>query len=200
MAFLAGFRKYRSTHLVLCALLGLTVWLSLPGAPATATAQAPPTLEEYEAKAAFLFNFAKFVHWPEPAAADEPLRIGILGTNPFGPAIQALENSTIGGRPVRVLFPTQQDDIRACQVLFISESENSRLNKLLDALAGHPVLTVSDMDNFAARGGMIALLLHNNRIRFKINLQSAQQAGLQLSSKLLSLALNAEELGRGRQP
>ncbi len=190
---------HRPTRLLLGALLVLSCSLGL-GAPASAKAQPPAVLEEYEAKAAFLFNFAKFVHWPQPTRAEEPLSIGIVGANPFGATIHHLEESSIGGRPVRVLFPENRDEIRACQVLFISRSESHRLPRWLADLEARPVLTVSDMDDFAARGGMIGLLLHNNRIRFEINLAAAQQAGLNISSKLLGLAINAEDLMRERRP
>uniref|UniRef100_UPI00272E88B7 YfiR family protein n=1 Tax=Geoalkalibacter sp. TaxID=3041440 RepID=UPI00272E88B7 len=190
---------HRPTRLLLFALLGLICSLSLC-APSSAKAQPPAALEEYEAKAAFLFNFAKFVLWPQPTRTEEPLRIGILGANPFGATIHHLEESSIGGRPVRVVFPENRDEIRACQVLFISRSEAPRLTRRLADLEGFPVLTVSDLDGFTEAGGMIGLLLHNNRIRFEINLAAAQQAGLSFSSKLLSLAINAEELGRERQP
>ncbi|SDM37822.1 protein of unknown function [Geoalkalibacter ferrihydriticus] len=187
-------------------LVGVCLCLGLLGAVAPQVNASPSStsLEEYEAKAAFLFNFAKFVYWPETeisaAPTNAPFCIGVIGENPFGPHIQRLEGSTIEGRPVRISFPDTTAAIRECQVLFIAESESARLEDVLARLELFPTLTIGDMEDFAARGGMIEMFLHDNRIRFRINLDAAHAAGLVISSRLLQLAANAEELMRGQHP
>ncbi|MCW5979823.1 MAG: YfiR family protein [Bryobacteraceae bacterium] len=160
----------------------------LPQPPAAPAERA----EEYRLKAAFLRSFAKFVEWPDSAGegARRKLLIGILGENPFGDGVQELlEAETPGGVMVETLAGRTLDRLQHCHVLFISASERSRLQQHLDALAQRPVLTVSDVEGFARRGGMIELLLDRNRIRFAINPAAVERAGLRMSSKLLSLAV-----------
>ncbi|UWZ79912.1 YfiR family protein [Geoalkalibacter halelectricus] len=180
------------------ALAAICLALVLLGAAAVPVQANPaaPALEEYEAKAAFVFNFAKFIHWPETRALDEDLCIGVVGDNPFGTHILQLQGSRVAGRSIVVAFPATVADLLSCDLLFISASESPRLEALLGALVQAPVLTVGDMEGFAARGGMIEMYLRDNRIRFRINLEAARAAGLDISSRLLQLASNAEELMR----
>ena len=154
----------------------------------SARAQSPG---EYEVKAVFLYNFAKFVEWPPnfPSEGNDPFVIGILGQDPFGAAVeQALLRKTINGRPLAIKRVKHAQDTRGCQILFISASESKRLKAHLAQLKGDPVLTVGDTENFAQEGGVIAFTLEDNRVRFEINVDAAQRAGLRISSRLLSLA------------
>ena len=153
------------------------------------TGQAP----EYQVKAAFLFNFAQFVDWPAPPEAvpdsAAPLVIGILGEDPFGGFLDAtVRGERLGARPFALRRYGKVEDIEQCDILFISRSEAKRMRAILASLKDRPILTVSDADRFAERGGMIRLVTDRHRIRLEINLEAAQGAHLTISSKLLRVA------------
>lgn len=143
---------------------------------------------EYQVKAVFLFNFAQFVDWPPGAFAEtqSPLVIGILGENPFeGFLDDAVRGEKAHGHDLTVQLFRRVEEITQCHILFISRSESARLDQILAKLRGRPVLVVSDMENFARRGGMIRLLTENNKIRLRVNVEAARAAQLTISSKLL---------------
>jgi hypothetical protein len=172
------------------ALLALLLWCLLPVLAFNPSARAQ-SVSEYEVKAVFLYNFAKFVEWPPDLSSNvnEPFVIGIVGRDPFGDAVeQSLLRNTLNGRALAIRRFKREQDARGCQILFISASERKRLQALLASLQGDPVLTVGDTENFAKAGGVIAFTLEDNRVRFEINVDAAQRAGLRISSKLLSLA------------
>ncbi len=172
-------------HLRIARLLGVAILLA---SPATRAQMAP----EYEVKAGFLYNFAKFVTWPPNVFADpnSPIVIGILGADPFGQGIgQVLARETAQGRPIRVREIAQVEDGRPeCHVLFVSQSERRNLPKILRTLAATPVLTVGDNEDFAALGGIIQFYLDQGHVRFIINVAASRRAGLKISSQLLRLA------------
>jgi hypothetical protein len=153
-------------------------------------APAQTASREYQIKAVFLFNFTQFVEWPAATFPDPqaPLVIGVLGEDPFGSLLEtAIRNEKAGEHPleIRRFDNAAQAD---CHILFISRSESAQLEAVLGALAGKPILTVSDADQAARRGVMIRFINENNRIRLRINLDSAKHAGLTISSKLLRSA------------
>ena len=144
-----------------------------------------------EVQAVFLFNFAQFVDWPAEAFPDPqaPLVIGILGKDPFGSILdQTVQGERIRGRPFRVERYRRVEDIKDCQILFISRSEAKRLDGILAALKGRPVLTVSNGDDFERSGGIIRFILDESKIRLSVDLEAAQAARLTFSSKLLRSA------------
>jgi YfiR/HmsC-like len=145
---------------------------------------------EYQVKAAFLFNFAKFVEWPADAfAADVPLQICVLGQDPFGRDFeQVIEDKTVNGHRLEVAHPEGVPQARACQILFIASSEKSRLREILTGLKGASVLTVGDTPGFAQLGGIINFVLDDNRVRFEINQKAAELMRLKLSARLLTVA------------
>jgi hypothetical protein len=154
------------------------------------TGAAGESSTDTQSKSKFLLNFAEFTEWPASAFAseNEPLIIGILGRDPFGKPLDKLaENEILKGRHVRVMRYRKVEEIKACHILYISKSEEPRLDRILRALKGKPVLTVSEMENSAIRGVMIRMRTENERIRLEINLESAKAAGLTLKSKLLRL-------------
>jgi len=154
---------------------------------------------EYQVKAVFLFNFARFVEWPGTAflAPGDPFVIGILGTDPFGPELESVvRGESVGTHPIQIARFRRVSDIQRCQILFISESESNRLEAVLRDLAGRPILTVGETENYALRGVMIRFTPDRGRIRLRINLQSARDAGLQISSKLLRPAEIVSEKAR----
>ena len=148
---------------------------------------------EYQLKAAFLYNFAKFVEWPTNVFAleDSPIVVGVMGQNPFGEDLDnTIRNKTINKHPIEIKATDSISDAKKCQILFISTSERDRLADILSGLRGASVLTVGEADtqDFIKSGGMINFVLVNNKIRFQINNEAAKSAGLKISSKLLSLA------------
>jgi hypothetical protein len=160
-------------------------------------AQDAPT--EYQVKAAYLFNFLKFVEWPGDPVADTHGRwvIGIVGDNPFGDELaQIISGKTVQGHELQVRRFQPGEDLHACHVLFISASEKKRLPSLLATLSGSTVLTVADMDHFIEAGGMIQFVMEDKRVRFAIDVGASGRARLKVSSKLLSLARTVTETER----
>jgi len=150
----------------------------------------PPT--EYQIKAAFIFNFARFVEWPAGAFAGttSPLVIGILGENPFRNDLQrTIGDKTVDDHPLVIKELRSQAEATNCHILFISSSEKPRLPQILKVVNGTSVLTVGEMERFTETGGMINFVQEGSKIRFQINNEAATGAGLKISSKLLNLAL-----------
>ena len=150
---------------------------------------ATPT--EYQLKAAFLLNFARYIEWPAtklPAAM--PIRICVLGRDPFADALTALDGRQAQGHDVRVRTIETVDRAADCHVLFVSESEERRLVNVLHATSGKAILTVSDIDGFADAGGAIAFVNEDDRVRFDINYGILQRDSLRASAQLLRLGRN----------
>jgi hypothetical protein len=146
---------------------------------------------EYDVKAAFLYNFIKFTAWPgeEMSKSDEPFVIGVLGKDPFGAALdKVVEGETVNKKAIVTKRFSRLEDAVSSHVLFISSSEGNNLPAILRALDSHSVLTISEIDNFAQRGGVINLKKENERIVFEINIDAAKQAGLTMNAQLLKLA------------
>lgn len=147
--------------------------------------------EEYKVKAAFLYNFAKFVEWPGEALSDEgsPIVIGIVGADPFGSALdRTIKGQTAQGRPLAVRRLKSGQDLKGCHILFISASETRRIPQILDGIRGSSILTVSEVEQFAHIGGIINFFIEQNKLRLEINVDTAGRARLKISSKLLSVA------------
>lgn len=185
----------------------LTAWsLSLTAAP-QAWADAP-TNTEYTVKAVVVYNFLKFVDWPKEKMgdADQPLIIGIIGTDVFHNAFDAIRQKTVDNRQVVVKHfkgvdqvekagekepgrpHPQIEAIRKSHLLFLCPSERPHIREILRSVGGHHVLTVADTEGFLEAGGIINLLLVDEKVAFEINVTAAKQAGLQIRSKLLRLA------------
>ena len=149
---------------------------------------AAQVFNEYEVKAAILYKFAGFVEWPRsPAGA--PFCIGVVGHDPFGPALdQAIQGKSINGRPFVVRRFKIGRDTGNCQIVFVDSSEKKELREILDRLRREPVLTVGDTPGFCEDGGIVNLELADSHVHFQINPEAAELAGLVVSSKLLSLA------------
>ena len=162
---------------------------------------------EYQVKAAFLYNFMRFIDWPaEEASSKEALVIGIIGEDPFGDAFAPVKDKQVKGRDVvfkrfkgleelkkagekdQSAFKQEIETIRKCNLLFICSSEKKNLGEIIQLLQGSPVLTVGEMDNLIEAGGMIKFLMESKKVRFEINLTSAEKTGLKIRSQLLRLA------------
>ncbi len=161
----------------------------VPAMPGAARAQGT---SEYDVKAAFLYNFTKFVDWPPSAFPDagSPLRICVLGEDPFGTSLKAVagENEEVGGHKLTVVPTPSLSRSGGCQVLFISRSEQERLPQILASVKGSPVLTVGDSRGFLDHGGIINFILEGSKVHFEINPEAADRVGIKISSKLLRLA------------
>jgi len=121
--------------------------------------------------------------------------LSIAGANPFGDALAALVDKTVDSHPVEVRHLPTLTGLDRCHIMFIGRAEQGRFKTVLAKLARLPVLTVSDIGDFARTGGMIGLVEADQRIRFDINLTTARQANLKLSSQLLKLASIVEQNG-----
>lgn len=157
-----------------------------------ATAMHAQGAGEYQVKAAFLYNFAKFVEWPPGSFANgaAPLRICVLGQDPFGEELHNVASDKIvNGHKLVVDAVADAAAARGCHILFIAASKKAEMKQILESLRGADVLTVGDTKGFAKLGGMINFVLEDNRVRFEVNKTAAEQTGLKISSKLLSLAL-----------
>jgi hypothetical protein len=151
---------------------------------------------EYELKAIYLYNFLKFVQWPENSCKmpdDSSHRIAVIGDSPFNQVLRDLQQKLRQkGQNLQITFfgPYRKDlDLTCCCLLFISATEQDNLPNILVQLAGRPVLTVADTEAFMDQGVMITLVSRNNKIRWAINRQPVTQSGLKLNSKLLDIAV-----------
>ena|ERR1700722_2882780 len=172
-------------------ILGLACLLMLDGNGRTQNS--PPS--EYQIKAAFIFNFARFVEWPSSAMGDakSPMIIGVLGENPFHDVLEkTLRGKDIDYHPLVVKEFRSASEATNCHLLFISTSEKARLPQILKGLKGSSVLTVGEMDHFTESGGMINFVIEGTKVRFQINNEAATSAGLKISSKLLALAVRPD--------
>jgi hypothetical protein len=146
-------------------------------------------VNEYQVKAAFILNFAKFVDWPSDAFSEGgSLVVGVVGDDPFGGALDQLNGNTVNGRRLRIKRLRWDDSLRGCQILFVSNSEGKHLGKIMESIRGTSVLTIGEMPQFNQSGGMIRFLTQSNKVRFEINAAAAGQARLRVSSKLLALS------------
>jgi hypothetical protein len=147
--------------------------------------------KEYQVKAAFLYNFTKFVEWPQERheAPEAPIVITVLGRSPFGEALAAaVEGRQAGGRAIVVRRAVSLEEVREAHILFVPAGEEGRFADLAGALAGSAVTTVGESDRFAAHGGMITFVHESGRVRFSINLEAAEREHLKFSAQLLRLA------------
>jgi YfiR/HmsC-like len=160
----------------------------------TAQAVTQPAL-----KAAFLFNFGKFVEWPTDAVPAGPLTVCVLDDAAVDESLTQLVNDApTGSRQMVLLKGARNRSLRLCHLLYLGDPDPTRSMAALDELKGAPVLTVGDGEQFARRGGVIGLFVEDGRMRFAINADAAQRAGLRLSSRLLNLAKIVKEGRHGQ--
>jgi uncharacterized protein DUF4154 len=178
-----SFSMKRSTSRMWARLLVLSFAAVFSLAPALRAQSA--SQREYEIKAAYLYNFIKYVDWP---SYGDTITIGVLGGNPFGPALAPLNGKIVKGRRVVVRELDSVRDAQKCQIIFVSASERQRLQEIFESLRSARVLTVGETQGFADGGGMINFIEENNKVRFEINADAARRTGLNISSELLKLA------------
>jgi hypothetical protein len=187
-AFVLQDMKTPKTHL---AILISLILLLVSETSRTGYAQPGDGFQEYQVKAAFLYNFAKFVEWPHGVfgKADDPIVIGIIGEDPFGTDLETtIQDKTAQNRLLYIKRSSTIDETKSCHILFICESEENRLAAYLKKISKMPILTISDIREFSKQGGMVTLVTEKEKVRFEVNLDAAQEAGLKISSQLLKLA------------
>lgn len=185
--------------LLLLVCLGLIVTQMAPAETSSAK------YKEYEVKAAFIFNFLKFIDWPEEKTTgnNNQFVIGIIGEDPFGPAANVFKDKSVedhklvvkrfeGIEQIRKLSEKDKnesiDALKHCHLLFISQSEQKQIRDIIEIVGNSSVLTVADTDGFIEAGGIINFLTEENKIRFDINQAVAEKTGLKIRSQLLRLA------------
>lgn len=157
----------------------------------SAGADAQSEYAEYQIKAAFLFNFAKFVDWPTDTFKDEkqPMTFCTIGDDPFRGALdEVVSGKMSGSHAIQIQHHKLPQDILGCHIVFIGSQQKKHMAVILDHLKTSPVLTVGESEGFVQQGGMIGFVLEDDKLRFNINLDSARHAQLKVSSRLLSLA------------
>jgi len=151
------------------------------------------TLEaEHQLKAAFVSKFPQFTEWPESTLDGlQRIELCVARPNPFGSSLRELiAGERLGTRPLVVREVDSPEDLDACQLLFVPSQSLRERRVLLERVRTLPILTVGDAPTFIDEGGIVALRMVNGRVRFDINVEAANQAGLRLSSQLLQLALS----------
>jgi hypothetical protein len=148
------------------------------------------TATEHQIKAAFLYNFAKFIEWPAGCFSDTnaPVVIGVMSQSAVAAALPAVvKDRKINGRPIVVRSVETVEGARGSHLLFVGAAEDRQVDDLLSILAGAPILTVGESEAFAQRG-VINFILEADRCRFDINMEAAEKAGLKVSAQLQKLA------------
>lgn len=146
---------------------------------------------EYEIKAAFLFNFTRFIEWPGEsfANATSPIVIGVIGSDPFGPELAGiLQGRLVNGRAIVARTVTSPEEARTTHLLFVGLTRTEDIARLMQTLAGSRVLTVGESPGFAALGGTITFVLQGDKVRFEINPEAAERAHVRISAQLEKLA------------
>jgi len=169
-------------------------WALLLGSAWSAPQPAYAASSEYQVKAAFLYNFLKFVDWPSDGMnSAATICLGVLGKDPFDDALDSIRGKAAKGRKVVVVRFRSVEEVKGCDLLFICASEKGRLPHILRSIHNTRMLTVADQEGFCEAGGMINLVFVKNRVGFEVNVQAANRARLRISSQLLKLATNVVE-------
>ncbi len=176
--------RLRLLSIILCLLICVTNL-----APSISTAA--DVFEEYAVKAAFIYNFTKFIDWPAESFVSDnaPFVVGILGKNSFGDSLNYFIGKTVKGHPIEIRTINNLKDATKTHILFICASEKERIQEICNFFNA-PVLTIGDVEGFCDAGGIIHLITVGNKIRFKINQEAARRAGLNISSHLLKLSIS----------
>jgi len=148
--------------------------------------------KEYLVKAAFIYNFVKFVEWPDGKAisTQSNINVCIVGNSPLRKTSDVFRAASTAKLKLSLAEEKSWKDApQRCHILFISDSEEGKVNDILAGLQGQPVLTVSDIDDFAEKGGMIGFVTSDNKIKLVVNTKATAAAGLKVDAQLLEIAL-----------
>lgn len=148
------------------------------------------TNKEYQLKAAYLLNFARFIYWPEDAfkATGETFNLCVFGDSPFGDNLDKLSNKKIQNKNIKLIYANLVGEIELCHIVYFSDSEKENFKSVINKLPPAIMLTVSDIEGFSKSGGMIEFVRVNNRIKFEINIGQSSNSGIKYRSQLLEVA------------
>lgn len=149
--------------------------------------------KEHEIKAAIIYHILHFVNWPEKSVSlsKKKLVLGILGENPFGDMFDSVRGESIFGKRFDIRFipsPLSYDKVAGCHALYISQSETEQLTQIISILKGSGAITISDIEQFIDRGGMVGLVPTGGKIRFEINKTSIDGEKIKIAARVLRLA------------
>ena len=152
--------------------------------------QAAEIEQEYQVKAAFLVNFARFITWPEQSlpSGEKVFTLCVIGENPFGEALRTVANKRIHSRELKIVYADSLDEMPSCCMVYVSRSERHALKPIFARLGQRAVVTVSDLPGFVDDGGAIEFVTKGERLAFLINNYSLNQRGLEVSASMLDLA------------
>lgn len=181
------FRQRAHSFWVRCAAAAILVLVWLSPAAADRGGEERP---EYHVKAAFMYNFCKFIQWPDDAFEDEnsPIILAVTDATPFGRALEALDGRRVGQRTLEIREYSKPAEIGRCHMLFIPKTDRARTDAYLEQVTGTPVVTVGETPEFLAAGGMMRFVQRASKLRFHINPTAMREAALTVSSQLLKLA------------
>jgi len=180
-------KTYMFKHLYIAALLIITSW-AVPYAQ-------PQEAQEYELKSAVLFKLLKFIAWPEGVieASNNKYILYVLGDSLVGESLQRYDGKEIEGKTLEIHMVKKIEDIGPCHIVFVCSSERAQLSPIIKTLEERSILTIGDTEGFIQQGGIINLVIKESRIRFEVSVKAAEHASLQISSKLLRLAVIIDE-------
>ena len=171
-----------------CFILASYLGFCLPVSHSVAKAD---NMIEYQVKAAFIYNFVAFTHWPD--STGQTINLCVYGEDYFGDEIDKLQSRPINKRHIQVMRIADPGKLKECQAIFFSKSVSSHLSNILSDLQNEPILTFADSPSATAQGVAINMSLINEKIVFEINLIRVRGSGLDISSKLLQLAVKVHQ-------
>lgn len=175
--------RLKNFYYVFVFVVAATLWGNF-----SARAQAQYVDSKYTLISAYIYKFTQFTTWPS-AAVDDAFTVCVIGQDPFGSNLDPIKTRKVNDDKITLrYFSSTDNDLSACNVLYVSPSEKSKLKDILSPLKGTPVLTMSDITGFSNAGGMVEFKLENGRIGIWVALSAVRIRGLAISSKLLSLA------------
>ena len=148
-------------------------------------------VSEYEVKAAYIYNFAKFIDWPMNAFSTKgaPINIGIIGDNEFGALLENIvKDKTVKEHAIQVHLIKWPADLHTCHMVYVGSSEQKRFRQIVDSLQGYPILTITEVEESSQAKGIMNLFVEGGKVQFEVNIALAEKAQLKISSKLLRLA------------
>ncbi len=183
--FRQNIKRFRSARVLLVALLYCTLSVAVPVA-----ANANNGGKEYQIKAAFLYNFLKFITWENnnPKLKTRDITLCVIGEDPFGNILKPITRKKISGKNIKLAYPETVEDSRQCHLLFVGKKSPIKIMELNEEMAKSSVLTVSDLPRFLQQSGMIEFFSKNEKIQFSIEDTLTEEAGIKVSSKLLELS------------
>jgi hypothetical protein len=168
--------------------------LALALAVVAGSRPAASQVPEHEVRAAFVYNFTKFINWPAGSIGEDAFRVCVIGDDRLEESLRQMVSGEVAhGRPIALLPLRDALDVRRCQILYVGPADVARGRRALAAAKGLPILTVGDGARFLTDGGAVRFLIEDERVRFDVNLRAVEQAGLTMASAVLRVARRVEK-------